>query len=68
MTATMFADLVNYLIQPFERRVIVTRTNLVEEVLNICKLFNYKGKAEKSWLITGNHNIYFVCCYSFRKP
>ena len=58
MTTGMFADLVNYLIQPFEKIIIINRSNPMDGVLQLCKLYNYKGKAEKSWLRTGKgHSV-----------
>lgn len=53
MATGMFADLVNFLIQPYEHQIMVNRNNPFEEVLHLCKLYNYKGKAERSWLCTG---------------
>lgn len=55
MTTGMFADLVNFLIQPFEKMITINRSNPMDGVLALCKSYNYKGKAEKSWLRTGDY-------------
>lgn len=55
MTTGMFADLVNFLIQPFEKMITINRSNPMDGVLSLCKFYNYKGKAEKSWLRTGDY-------------
>lgn len=53
MTTRMFADLVNFLISRYDRSIQINGNNLIDGVFLICKLFNYRGKAEKSWLCTG---------------
>ncbi|XP_065219871.1 kinetochore protein NDC80 homolog [Planococcus citri] len=54
MTAAMFTNLVQFLIQRYDKKIVINKANLIEEILNICKLYNYRGKAEKSWLMTVN--------------
>lgn len=73
MTTGMFADLVNFLIQPYEQMIVINRNNPMDGVLQLCKLYNYKGKAEKSWLRTGRDFyskviiivVYTVILYDF---
>lgn len=58
MTTTMFIDMVEYLLHNLDRNQVLNKSKYMEELPKIMKKYYYKGKVDKSWLITGN--VYFV--------
>jgi hypothetical protein len=60
MTTTMFIDMVEYLLHNLDRNQILNKSKYMEELPKIMKKYYYKGKVDKSWLITGN--VHFVLC------
>ena len=60
MTTSMFVDLVNFLMSKFGHDIVVNKANPIEGVLQICKVLNYRGKAEKSWIRTGSYFLFEV--------
>ncbi|XP_025204202.1 kinetochore protein NDC80 homolog [Melanaphis sacchari] len=54
MTTTRFTDMCKYLLQKLERNQILNENKYVEDLPKIMKKYYYKGKVDKSWLITVN--------------
>lgn len=58
MTTTMFTDMCEYLLHKIDRNQVLNKSKYMEELPKIMKKYYYKGKVDKSWLITGN--VYYV--------
>jgi len=56
MSTSMFLDMCEYLLHKLDRNQQLNKTKYMEELPKIMKKFYYKGKVDKSWLITGNIN------------
>ncbi|XP_050440455.1 kinetochore protein NDC80 homolog [Adelges cooleyi] len=54
MTTTMFTDMCEYLLHKLDRNQVLNKTKYMEELPKIMKKYYYKGKVDKSWLITVN--------------
>lgn len=54
MTTSRFTDMCKYLLQKLDRNQILNENKYVEELPKIMGKYYYKGKVDKSWLITGN--------------
>lgn len=54
MSTTMFLDMCEYLLHKLDRNQQLNKTKYMEELPKIMKKFYYKGKVDKSWLITVN--------------
>lgn len=61
MTTTMFTDMCEYLLLKLDRNQVLNKNKYVEELPKIMKKYYYKGKVDKSWLITGNIHYNFFC-------
>lgn len=56
MSTTMFIDMCEYLLHKLDRNQVLNKSKYVEELPKIMKKYYYKGKVDRSWLITGNEN------------
>ncbi|XP_027853547.2 kinetochore protein NDC80 homolog [Aphis gossypii] len=54
MTTTMFTDMCEYLLHKLDRNQVLNKSKYMEELPKIMKKYYYKGKVDKSWLITVN--------------
>ncbi|VVC40485.1 Kinetochore protein Ndc80 [Cinara cedri] len=54
MTTNMFTDMCEYLLHKLDRNQLLDKSKYVEELPKIMKKYYYKGKVDKSWLITVN--------------
>ncbi|XP_050522455.1 kinetochore protein NDC80 homolog isoform X2 [Daktulosphaira vitifoliae] len=54
MTTTMFTDMCEFLLHKLDRNQTLNKTKYMEELPKIMKKYYYKGKVDKSWLITVN--------------
>ncbi|KAE9545165.1 hypothetical protein AGLY_000708 [Aphis glycines] len=54
MTATRFTDMCKYLLQKLEKNQTLNENKYVDELPKIMGKYYYKGKVDKSWLITVN--------------
>jgi len=54
MTTTMFTDMCEYLLYMLDRNQVLNKSKYVEELPKIMKKYYYKGKVDRSWLITVN--------------
>jgi len=63
MTTTMFTDMCEYLLHNLDRNQVLNKSKYMEELPKIMKKYYYKGKVDKSWLITGN--VYYVYRLNF---
>lgn len=61
MTTTMFTDMCEYLLYKLDRNQQFSKIKYMEELPKIMKKYYYKGKVDRSWLITGN--VYYVLLY-----
>lgn len=54
MTTTMFTDMCEYLLYKLDRNQQFSKSKYMEELPKIMKKYYYKGKVDRSWLITVN--------------
>jgi hypothetical protein len=52
--------MVEYLFHNLDHNQLLNKSKYMEELPKIMKKYYYKGKVDKSWLITGN--VHFVLC------
>ncbi|XP_014239674.1 kinetochore protein ndc80-like [Cimex lectularius] len=54
LSLRLFIELVNYLLQCLDSSISIDKQNYITELQFICKKMSYRGKVEKSWLISVN--------------
>lgn len=54
MTISMFINMCTYLLHSLDRNQVLNKENFVDELPKIMKKYYYRGKVDKSWLVTGN--------------
>lgn len=66
MSTTMFTEMCEYLLHKLDRNQVLNKSKYMEELPKIMKKYYYKGKVDKSWLITGNiHHILKIMLYLY---
>lgn len=53
MNTKLFVDMMDHLLKNFDSRIVITKSNYLEELPILLKKLGYRSKVDRSWLMTG---------------